>query len=239
QGGYLAGLLAGDGFTSGEYGIEGPRGFAHVQSSVYDLSKVTDRIGTHFDLRENTYKPFPCGIVIHPTIDACIQIARTHAIKPCDIAAVHLRVAPLVLDLCNKKQISVGLEGKFSVFHGAAIGLVRGKAGLAEFTDEAGYDPDIKTERLKTTAIGDPGVAEDAARAELELANGQRIVQNVEHAIGNLARPMTDRELEEKFRDQAARVLPSRQVSELIAQCWKTGELADVRELIATAVPRA
>src|SRR4029079_18461437 len=62
QSGYLAALLARDGFTSGEYGIEGPRGFAPVQSRTFDLSKVTDRIGTHFDLRENTYKPFPCGI---------------------------------------------------------------------------------------------------------------------------------------------------------------------------------
>src|ERR1051325_3880726 len=71
QNGYLAALLAREGFTSGEQGIEGPRGFAPVQSSAYDLAKITDRIGTHFDLRENTYKPFPCGIVIHPTIDGC------------------------------------------------------------------------------------------------------------------------------------------------------------------------
>src|SRR5690349_6897928 len=90
QSGYLAALLARDGFTSGEYGIEGPRGFAPVQSSAYDLAKVTDRIGTHFDLRENTYKPFPCGIVIHPTIDACIQISRKHTFKPQDISAVRL-----------------------------------------------------------------------------------------------------------------------------------------------------
>jgi hypothetical protein len=74
---------------------------------------------------------------------------------------------------------------------------------------------------------------------EVELANGQRIGQNVDHAIGNLGRPMTDGELEDKFRDQAALVLPVHQVGELIALCWKTGELADVRELIAAAVPRA
>jgi 2-methylcitrate dehydratase PrpD len=239
QSGYLAALLARDGFTSGEYGIEGPRGFAPVQSSAYDLAKVTDRIGTHFDLRENTYKPFPCGIVIHPTIDACMQISRSHAIKPQDIAAVRLRVAPLVLDLCNKKEISVGLEGKFSVFHAAAIGLVRGKGGLREFTDETVNDPAVKAVRLKTTATADPSVAEDAVRVEVELTNGQRIAQNVDHAIGNLGRPMTDRELEEKFRDQATLVLPAGQVSELIALCWKTGDLPDVRTLIAAAVPRA
>jgi len=239
QSGYLAALLAHDGFTSGEQGIEGPRGFAPVQARTYDLAKITDRIGTHFDLRENTYKPFPCGIVIHPTIDACIQIARRRAIRPSDIATVHLHVAPLVLDLCNKKEISVGLEGKFSVYHAAAIGLVCGKAGLREFTDETVNDADVKAVRLKTVATADPSIAEDAVRVEVELANGQRINQTVDHAIGNLGRPMTDRELEEKFRDQASLVLPAQQVSELIALCWKTGELADVSQLIAAAVPRA
>jgi 2-methylcitrate dehydratase PrpD len=239
QSGYLAALLARDGFTSGEHGIEGARGFAAVQSSAYDLAKVTDRIGSHFDLRENTYKPFPCGIVIHPTIDACIQISRAHPIKPKDIAAVRLRVAPLVLDLCNKKDISVGLEGKFSVFHAAAIGLVRGKAGLREFTDETVNDPDVKAVRGKVDATADPSVAEDAVRVEVQLTNGERITQQVDHAIGNLGRPMTDRELEEKFRDQATAVLPAQQVGELMALCWKLGELSDVRQLVAAAVPRA
>src|SRR4249919_3407655 len=79
QNGYVAALLAREGFTGSDTGIEGPRGFAAVQAAKYDLAKVTDRIGIDFDLRENTYKPFPCGIVIHPTIDACSQIFRSRA----------------------------------------------------------------------------------------------------------------------------------------------------------------
>jgi 2-methylcitrate dehydratase PrpD len=240
QNGYVAALLAQVGFTAGVRGIEGPRGFAAVTAARSDLKKITDGLGLDFDLRANTYKPFPCGIVIHPTIDACIQIARSRAIKPRDIAAVRLRVAPLVLDLCNKKHISVGLEGKFSVFHAAAIGLVRGKAGLHEFTDETVNDPDVKAVReAKVTATADPGIAEDAVSVEVELTGGERIHQRVDHAIGNLGRPMTDRELEEKFFDQAALVLPSGQVRDLIALCWKTGGLSDMRQLIEAAVPRA
>jgi 2-methylcitrate dehydratase PrpD len=219
-------------------GIEGPRGFAPVQAAKYDLAKVTNRLGVDFDLRENTYKPFPCGIVIHPTIDACSQIFRSRAIRPRDIAAVRLQVAPLVLDLCNKKHIQVGLEGKFSVFHAAAIGLVRGKAGLGEFSDETVNDPDVKAVRERVTAMADPSVAEDAVRVEVELTSGERIEKQVDHAIGNLGRPMTDAELEEKFHDQAARVLPSDQVRELIALCWKAGGLSDMRQLVELAVPR-
>jgi 2-methylcitrate dehydratase PrpD len=238
QNGYVAALLAREGFTGSDTGIEGPRGFAPVQAAKYDLAKVTNRLGVDFDLRENTYKPFPCGIVIHPTIDACSQIFRSRAIKPRDIAAVRLQVAPLVLDLCNKKHIQVGLEGKFSVFHAAAIGLVRGKAGLGEFSDETVNDPDVKAVRERVTAIADPSVAEDAVRVEVELTSGERIEKQVDHAIGNLGRPMTDAELEEKFHDQAARVLPSEQVRELIALCWKAGGLSDMRQLVELAVPK-
>ena len=239
QNGYLAALLAREGFTGSDSGIEGPRGFAAVQAARHDLSKVTARLGVDFDLRENTYKPFPCGIVIHPTIDACIQIARSHSLKPQQIAAVRLQVAPLVLDLCNKKHISVGLEGKFSVYHAAAIGLLRGKAGLAEFTDATVNDPDVKVVReSKVTAVADPAIAEDAVHVEVELSSGDRIHKQVDHAIGNLGRPMTDRELEEKFLDQAAAVLPAPQVRELIALCWKAGALDDMRQLIEVAIPR-
>ena len=239
QNGYAAALLAREGFTSGEYGIEGPRGFAAVQAAHYDFAKVTEGLGTGFDLRENTYKPFPCGIVIHPTIDGCIQIQRERRVAPRDIAAVRLQVAPLVLDLCSKKAISKGLECKFSIYHAAAIGLVRGKAGLDEFTDETVNDPEVKRVRELTTASADPAVAEDAARIEVELAGGERIGKVVEHALGNVARPMSDGQLEEKFRDQAARVLPPDRVDSLIALCWKLGELDDMRRVIQGTVPHA
>jgi 2-methylcitrate dehydratase PrpD len=132
----------------------------------------------------------------------------------------------------------VGLEGKFSVFHAAAIGLVRGKAGLREFTDETVNDAEVKAVREKTTATADPSVPEDAVKVEVELESGERIARNVDHALGNLGRPMTDRELEEKFRDQATLILSAQQVNEVIALCWKTADLTEVRELIGATVPR-
>jgi 2-methylcitrate dehydratase PrpD len=239
QNGYAAALLAREGFTSGEQGIEGPRGFAAVQAARYDFSKITEGLGRDFDLRANTYKPFPCGIVIHPTIDGCIQIQRERRIAPRDIAAVRLEVAPLVLDLCNKKAISKGLEGKFSIYHAAAIGLARGKAGLGEFTDETVNDPEVKRVRERVTTTADPAVAEDAVRIEVELADGERVKKVVEHALGNLARPMSDRELEEKFRDQALRVLPAARVTALIGMCWQIGELDDMQKLIEGTLPDA
>lgn len=232
QNGYTAALLAQKGFTAGEHSIEGPRGFAAVQATRYDLSKITARLGVDFDLRANTYKPFPCGIVNHPTIDGCIQIHHEHRLAPDSIAAVRLRVAPLVLDLCNQQTITRGLQGKFSVYHGAAVGLVRGKAGLQEYTDEAVNDPQIKRVRERVTAVGDPSLTEDQAHIEVELQHGPQVSWFVEQSLGNLHRPMTDRQLEDKFRDQAVLTLPAAQAEPLIQHCWHIDELEDVGELV-------
>jgi 2-methylcitrate dehydratase PrpD len=237
QNGYAAALLAQAGFTAGEHSLEGPRGFAAVQAAKYDLSKITARLGEDFDLRANTYKPFPCGIVNHPTIDGCIQIHDEYVSASDQIKTVRLRVAPLVMDLCNQQGITKGLQGKFSVYHGAAIGLVRGKAGIREYTDEAVNDPQIKRVRELVTAVGDPSITEDQAHIEVDLASGQKLTRFVEKSLGNIHRPMSDKQLEAKFRDQAVAALPAAQVEKAIELCWKIDELGDVAELIRSAVP--
>jgi len=237
QNGYAAALLAQAGFTSGERGIEGPRGFAHVQAAARDLSRIATRLGVDFDLRENTYKPFPCGIVNHPTIDGAIQIHDEQRPDPASIVAVRLRVAPLVLDLCNQQNITKGLQGKFSVYHGAAVGLVRGKAGLREYTDEAVNDAAIKRVRELTTAHGDPSVTEDQVHVEVELSDGRRLSKFVEQSLGNIHKPLSDQQLEEKFRDQAVLVLPAAQVESIVQQCWQIDRLDDVGELVRATVP--
>ena len=237
QNGYSAALLARAGFTSGERGIEGPRGFAHVLAASRDLSKITTRLGVDFDLRENTYKPFPCGIVNHPTIDGAIQIHHEHHPDPSSIVAVRLRVAPLVLDLCNQQNITRGLQGKFSVYHGAAVGLVRGKGGLREYTDDAVNDPQIKRVRESAAAVGDPAITEDQAHIDVELNDGRRLTKFVEQSLGNIHRPLTDKQLEDKFRDQAVLVLQATDVDALIDMCWNIDALEDVGELVNLAVP--
>jgi 2-methylcitrate dehydratase PrpD len=235
QNGYEAALLAKAGFTAGEHSIEGPRGFAHVLTAARDLTKLTTGLGTEFDLRVNTYKPFPCGIVNHPTIDGAIGLHREHGLTASVVRAVRLSVAPLVLDLCNQQNITRGLQGKFSVYHGAAVGLVRGKAGLREYTDEAVNDPDIKRVRERTTAVGDPSLSEDQARLEVDLADGTMVTRFVAESLGNLRRPLSDRQLEDKFRDQASAILPPTLVDELIDRCWRIDQLSDLGQLIRVA----
>jgi 2-methylcitrate dehydratase PrpD len=238
QNGYSAALLARAGFTAGEHGLEGPRGFAAVQAAKYDLSKITAGLDRDWELRANTYKPFPCGIVNHPVIDGAIQIHHEHHPAPDSIVAVRLRVAPLVLDLCNQTNITKGLQGKFSVYHGAAVGLVRGKAGIQEYTDAAVNDPAIRRVRELATAVGDPSITEDQANIEVDLAGGRKLTRFIEKSLGNIHRPLSDTQLNDKFRDQAVFALPLDQVELLIEQCWKIDRLNDVNKLIQAALPR-
>src|SRR5262249_3251748 len=123
------------------------------------------------------------------------------------------------------------------IYHAAAIGLVRGKGGLREFTDEAANDPAIRRVRELVKAIGDSMITEDQSRIEVELTDGRVIGQFVEQSLGNVTRPLSDKQLEEKLRDQAMPLLSAAQVDELINLCWRFDQLQDINELIRATVP--
>ncbi len=237
QNGYASAVLAESGFTAGERGIEGARGFAAVQAATYDLARVTAAMGTDFNLRRNTYKPFPCGIVNHPTIEACIALHDAHGTPPDSIRAVRLSVAPLVLDLCNQQNITRGLQGKFSVYHGAAVGLVRGTAGVQEYTDAAVNDPAVRQVRERVTAAGDASLTEDQARVEVELSDGRVLRHSVEQSLGNIHRPLSDEQLSAKFRAQAVLALPAAQVDTALDRCWRLADLDDAALVVEASVP--
>jgi 2-methylcitrate dehydratase PrpD len=234
--GYASAVMAQSDFTAGERGIESPRGFAAVTASKYDLSRITDGLGSDFQIRYNAYKPYPCGLVVHPAIDGCIDLYRDYHPAPESIKAVRVRVAPLVIDLCNKKDITRGLEGKYSIYHSSAVGLVRGKAGLQEYTDAAVNDPNVKRVRERVTAISDTSITEDQAHIEVEMQDGRKLVRFIEQSLGNVHRPLSDKQLEEKLRDQCMPELSAAQVDRLIELCWKIDELDDVNEVVKATV---
>jgi len=224
-------------FSAGEHGIEGPRGFAPVTAAEYDLSKITDTLGEEFALLKNAYKPYACGLVVHPAIDGCSQMREKYKITPDQVQAVRVRVAPLVLDLCNKKDLYRELQSKYSIYHACAIGLVRGKGGIQEFTMDAVNDPDIKRIRELVTATADSAVTEDQAAIEVDLSSGETLSFFVEQSLGNVHRPLSNEQLDEKFRDQAVLAIPADAAEALIADCWKLEAVEDVGKLVKLTVP--
>jgi 2-methylcitrate dehydratase PrpD len=138
--------------------------------------------------------------------------------------------------LCNKRDITQGLDSKYSIYHSAAVGLVRGKAGLKEYTDEAANDPSIRSVRERVTAVGDPSITEDQSHIDVELSDGRTISRFVEQSLGNIKRPLSDKQLEEKLRDQAEPVLSKTRVDELIELCWRLDTLENVNDLVKATV---
>ncbi len=94
----------------------------------------------------------------------------------------------------------------------------------------------IKRVRERATAVGDPSITEDQANIEVELVTGEKVSRFVEQSLGNIHRPMTDRQLEDKFADQAVLAIPAAQVDKLIGLCWRIDELDDVNELIKATI---
>ena len=234
--GLLSALLAKHGYTASPRAIEAPRGYVQVVSTKCDWSEATDQLGERFEISFNTYKPFACGIVIHPSIDACVQL-RARGVKAEDVERIELRVHSLVLELTGKKEPQDGLQGKFSVYHGCAAGLLFGRAGEAEYEDAIVRREDVTALRRKVVATVDDAIDEAAADVTAVLRDGRREHVFVEHAIGSLERPMTDADLEGKFRILAEPVLGAERVAKLIAACWTLGAAPDVATLAALGRP--
>ena len=234
--GLMSALLASRGFTASPRALEAPRGFVQVVSDKRAWNEVTDELGERFEISFNTYKPFACGIVIHPSIDACCQL-KAQGVQPEQVERIELRVHSLVLELTGKKEPKDGLQGKFSVYHGCAAGLIFGRAGEAEFADDVVTDPRVVALRNKVQATVDDSIDEAAVHVTAHLKDGRRVQVHVEHAIGSLQNPLTDAQLEAKFTQLVDPVLGAVRSQEITKACRQLGGLADVRRLTALCRP--
>jgi 2-methylcitrate dehydratase PrpD len=234
--GLMSALLASQGFTASPKALEAPRGMMQTVSTKNDWSEITDELGQRFEISFNSYKPFACGIVIHPSIDACAQL-REQGVRPDDIERLELKVHSLVLELTDKKEPQDGLQAKFSVYHGCAAGLTFGKAAEEEFADDLVNRADMVALRRKVVATVDDKIDEASADVTAILKDGRRIHVFVEHAIGSLQKPMTDAQLEGKFHGLTDAVLGAAPTNALLAQCWKLGELPTLDTLLSLTHP--
>jgi 2-methylcitrate dehydratase PrpD len=235
--GLVSALMAKHGYTASARALEAPRGLAQTYSTKCDWAEIGDALGARFEISFNTYKPFACGIVIHPCIDGCIQLRAAHALSPADIDRVDLKVHSLVLELTGKRSPRTGLEGKFSVFHACAAGIVFGQAGEAEFADAIVSRPDViaLAERIRATV--DDTIGEAAADVTVTCKDGRRLHVFVGKAIGSLERPMSDADLAHKFHGLVDPVLGAARADQLIERCATLSASPDLGAFTALTRP--
>lgn len=232
--GLLAAHLAQSGFTSSDKALEAKRGWANVVAGggTPQLNKLLGTLGQTWEIATNAFKPFPCGIVCHPAIDGAIQCHELIAAKGQDpgsaVRSVKARVHPLVVELTSKERPKDGLESKFSVFHGCAVGLLFGKAGPAQYEDDVVTSPDVIKIRDKVKIEMDKALAADEVYLTVNLSDGTKIEKHISHAVGSLEVPLTDKQLSTKFVDQVVAVLGEQGAAEASDEAWKIGESKDV-----------
>jgi 2-methylcitrate dehydratase PrpD len=239
QNGAMAAFLAEAGFDSSEQALEAPRGFANVLSDKQDFAEIVGGLGTRWEAALNSYKPFACGIVIHPTIDGCQQIRAEIGERVKDIATVQLITHPLVLELTGKRTPRTGLEGKFSVYHSAACALLRGDGAPTAFTDAVVTLPEIVALRDSVTATADPSCHEASVTIEVTFKDGSTLTRHVERAIGSRERPLSNAQLEAKFMNQARLVIGEAEARALLDLAWTIEDLGRAAAVAVASVPEA
>jgi 2-methylcitrate dehydratase PrpD len=234
--GIVASVLASKNFTSSDKMIEAKRGWANTVSTKQDYREILDGLGVRYEALLNTYKPFACGIVMHPAIDAAIQLRNENQLTADRIERVELKVNPLVLELTGKSSPRDGLEGKFSIYHAVAIALVEGAGGEKQFSDRAVNDPEVVALRGKVVPVVTPGI--DPAQVDMTIAlkDGRILHRFIAHAIGSVEVPMTDKQLEDKFADLADGILTPTAIRRVINTCWSIESLPSAGEIARISV---
>jgi 2-methylcitrate dehydratase PrpD len=233
--GLLAALLAREGFTGSRAMLDGPGGLSATYLGMSDLSPAVEEFGKRWQLLDNSTKFYAACHLTHATVDAARGIRARAPLAADAIDRVECRVHPLVMKVADQRGPTTDLEAKFSISFCAAIALLRGDAGEAEFDGAAIADPDVVRVMARVTPEPDPSMAVGAAHMTVRLTDGRVLEQHVSAARGTPENPPSRDDVEEKFRRVARVVLPVDRVSRLVAALAGLVDLPDVGEVAALA----
>jgi 2-methylcitrate dehydratase PrpD len=185
--GLAAARLAAGGFQGPARPLEGLRGFFNVFGGSKDYAHVSDRLGTHWEMTQVAYKPYPSGVVLHALIDACLD----HQIGIRKSETITVALHPLAIERTDRPEPRNALEARLSAHHAVAVSALRGRAGLAEFSDAAAVDPALQAFRRRVRVVPDERLDKMAAR----------ITANHTVIEAPASKPMDDARVEAKLRE--------------------------------------
>jgi 2-methylcitrate dehydratase PrpD len=232
--GLWSALLADKGFDGPAEPLAGPQGFYNALGDEPNLAAVTDGLGDTFEIMATSYKPYPCGFVIHPVLDCVLDWRKEH--PRAEVTLVIVRGNPLLAHRTDRPDISTGRESQVSVQHAVAAALARSMAGLEEFTDACVNDPRVQELRRKVEVVRDGAFSTIAAAVEITTADGAVHHLSQTAARGSDVNPMSDPDLEQKLKAAAASL--NLDATPLIDAVWAFETSTDVSRLAALAVPK-
>ena len=207
--GLVAATVAARGLTASPSAIDGPRGYFQVLAPEVDVDQLMDGWGQRWELLDNTYKPYPCGIVSHPAIEAAEQLHRV--IDGREVTRVDVRCHPLVVELTGNLDPHDGLAARFSTVHGVACGVLDGPVDLRSYADQYVRSERVSQMRSKVRLVPDDEVSRAAAYLTATLSDGGSETAVVENARGSLETPLSEDQLDRKVVGLVQRTLPGRE----------------------------
>ena len=238
RGGLLAALFAEAGMAGPAEPISGPRGFTSVMADGANIAELTTGLGESWELLDNAYKPYPCGVVLNPVIDACLELRDLAGFAADQVARVVVEGHPLLRQRADRPGVTTGREAQVSAQHTVAVVLLRGAAGVREYSDAAVNAPEVRAFAERVEVSETTAIPVGAAQVRLELASGGQLLARIDDARGSPTKPLTDSEIEAKVRDLAAFGCPSLDVEPLIAAVWALDKSADAGAVMALTRPR-
>ncbi|HTE13820.1 MAG TPA: MmgE/PrpD family protein, partial [Burkholderiales bacterium] len=230
--GLWAAFLAERGYTCPDTMIEGVKGFAVSFASNPQMDAALAGLGQQWELLELAYKPYPCGVVIHPVIDACLDITAKNKFDARDIERVEVTVNPLCIQLCNRPAPKIRAQAMVSFPHWTATTLMHKEAGLPQVSEAMVHDADIAALRAKVVAHADEKTGREAARVKVMMKDGRTFEAHCKHALSTPQNPMTDKHIADKTRLQMEIVFGKEKAQRAADASWQIADLADVRPYI-------
>jgi 2-methylcitrate dehydratase PrpD len=231
--GVLSALLAADGLTGPDHPLEGEHGFLRVFGEP--SADALDGLGARWEILNNTYKPYPCGIVLNPVIDACLLLRGQAGLAPGRIARIVVTGNTLLRERTDRPNIVNGRQSQVSAQHATAVTLLRGQPGIAEFSDTAVAAADIAQLRGKVEIHVDDTLPVGVVRIEATLDDGSRLAADIGADAHSVRGLVTDAELAAKFHTLAAPLLGQGERDHLLQTLAHLENVADATALLHPA----
>jgi 2-methylcitrate dehydratase PrpD len=208
QSGLMACAMAKGGFIGPRRVFEGEHGVfkAFAGSITPRTEKLFEELGSRFYMETISFKPYPCGTMVQPYID-CANRLREKGVNISEIISIECETAEGIVHrlwepLQSKHHPVTPYAAKFSVPFGIALGLVRGRAGLADFSDAAISEPALLDLAAKVKYKIDPDNPYPDAftgHVRVVLKNGEQLEAGQGNLRGGQQAPLSRQEIDEKF----------------------------------------
>lgn len=233
--GLEAAYFAKAGFRCSPGLIDGRNGLLEVLGSSADSTIITAELGNHFELLNNAYKPYPCGIVIHPSIDGCLELVKKNHFEIENIDQIVLEVHPDAMTLTWRKHPETELDAQVSLFHWVAASIVFKNAGIKEGQIDAVMDKRVRHLQNQIQVITNKTLRDNQARISVILKDGRHLNVEVSNATGSVTNPMSTQQLIEKFNELSDPVIGSEKKGLVLEKCLNLESISDCSGLLETA----